>query len=208
VKTIEIDDAVYASLLSRIEDFGDTPNTILRRLLDISTLGDERKTPGTRHHVAGQRPAAEHDRGERGGACDSDDPLPHEEADDQPARKPEAETQTVDSPVTEFLRSSAFPRYRPALSRFLALLSWLHKRHAQDFGVAALVRGRRRLYFAEDAEAIRHSGSSTMPQQIPETTWFVTANTSTRLKQVILKKLLIRLRYDTDSVQQAVKSLA
>ena len=35
MKTIEIDDEVYEALLGRVRDFGDTPNLVLRRELNI-----------------------------------------------------------------------------------------------------------------------------------------------------------------------------
>jgi negative modulator of initiation of replication len=49
VKTIEIDDDVYEALLGRIRDFGDTPNLVLRRELNLGGTGmpvtTSRETP-------------------------------------------------------------------------------------------------------------------------------------------------------------------
>lgn len=39
MKTIEIDDEVYEVLLGRVRDFGDTPNLVLRRELNINGSG-------------------------------------------------------------------------------------------------------------------------------------------------------------------------
>ena len=39
VKTIDIDDDVYEALLGRVRDFGDTPNLVLRRELNLSGPG-------------------------------------------------------------------------------------------------------------------------------------------------------------------------
>jgi negative modulator of initiation of replication len=52
VKTIEIDDEVYEALLGRVCDFGDTPNLVLRRELNIH--GSEKTLP-----VAGASPLQE-----------------------------------------------------------------------------------------------------------------------------------------------------
>lgn len=35
MKTIEIDDEVYSALLKNVQDFGDTPNSILRRMVGL-----------------------------------------------------------------------------------------------------------------------------------------------------------------------------
>jgi negative modulator of initiation of replication len=39
VKTIEIDDEVFGDLLKNVSDFGETPNSVLRRLLRIGGAG-------------------------------------------------------------------------------------------------------------------------------------------------------------------------
>lgn len=39
MKTIEIDDEVFGALLKNVSDFGETPNSVLRRLLSVSTSG-------------------------------------------------------------------------------------------------------------------------------------------------------------------------
>ena len=67
-----------------------------------------------------------------------------------------------------------------------------------------MVRGRRRVYFAKVPEDIKRTGSSTMPKSIPGTPWYVATNTSTRLKQVIIRKVLSRLGYSKPCAQKAV----
>lgn len=39
MKTIEIDDDVYTALLTRVADFGETPNSVLRRELQLDGAG-------------------------------------------------------------------------------------------------------------------------------------------------------------------------
>jgi negative modulator of initiation of replication len=39
VKTIEIDDEVFGALLKSVSDFGETPNSVLRRVLHINGVG-------------------------------------------------------------------------------------------------------------------------------------------------------------------------
>ena len=75
------------------------------------------------------------------------------------------------------------------------------------FEEVAKIRGRHRAYFARDPEDIKRTGSSTLPQPIPKTPWYVATNTSTRLKQVILRKILSRLDYSKADIEQAAALL-
>lgn len=45
MKTIEIDDEVYLGLLKHVQDFGDTPNSILRRMLALQGTTKEASVP-------------------------------------------------------------------------------------------------------------------------------------------------------------------
>ena len=46
-----------------------------------------------------------------------------------------------------------------------------------------------------------------MPKPVPGTPWHVTTNTSLRLKQVILRKVMTRLAYSKQDIQQAAALL-
>lgn len=105
--------------------------------------------------------------------------------------------------VLEFVHTWT-PASQPlALGRFLSLLSWLNQSHGEGFGMVGMVRGRRRVYFAKAPEDIKRTGSSTMPKAIPGTSWYVATNTSTRLKQVIVRKVMSRLGYTKQCTQAA-----
>ena len=70
-----------------------------------------------------------------------------------------------------------------------------------------MVRGRRRIYFARTPEVIEQTGSSTKPQPIPGTPWYVATNNSTSRKQRILGKVMTRLGYAKESVREATALL-
>ena len=46
MKTIEIDDEVFGTLLKSVSDFGETPNSVLRRVLGISAVSESSPSKG------------------------------------------------------------------------------------------------------------------------------------------------------------------
>jgi len=181
MRTIVIDEDIYAYLCSQTQELGEGPSSILRRLLKLHPLASD----------TSQEP-------EGSGSLGSPH-APTGPPDEEVAQGPSEN----DLQLLEFLHTWTVRSQPQALGRFLALLSWLHQSHREEFGVVATVRGRRRLYFAKGPEDIKRTGSSTMPKAIPGTAWYVATNTSTRLKQVIIRKVLSRLGYSKQCTQKA-----
>jgi negative modulator of initiation of replication len=202
MRTIELDEDIYAYLCSQTHEFGETPSSILRRLLSLQPLGETEQCSPTRWPEVSDAPP------EVGGEAKGS-PVAQ---NDSHSRKdwshihPTSETQQPSrstSQVSEFLQTRAFTSQGHALGRFLALLSWLYQQHGEGFGAVAEVRGRRRIFFARTSKEIELTGSSTKPQPIPGTPWYVATNNSTSMKQRILKKVMARLGYAKESVQTA-----
>jgi len=203
MRTIEIEEDIYAYLCSQTQEFGEEPSAILRRLLCLDAAdGSQQPIRPRAPSPDSDTPAEITDDTSAEPPSSDDDPFeehtPRQHAPDEPSRAPQTTPE-----FTEFLNTSAFIRQRKALGRLFAILSWLYQRHGEEFEEVASVRGRHRTYFAKDPEDIKRTGSSTKPQLIPKTPWYVTTNTSTKLKQAILRKLLSRLGYGKDDIEQA-----
>lgn len=91
--------------------------------------------------------------------------------------------------------------YPTAILRFMYLLGWLSKTHKGDFAMVQHYTGRGRVYFAKNAEVILESGSSTMPQRIPESEFWVVTNLSNQIKGQILDGVLTILGYSTKEIR-------
>ncbi len=85
--------------------------------------------------------------------------------------------------------------YTKAILRFMYLLGWLSKKHGGDFAMVQHYTGRGRVYFARDQQAILKSGSSTKPQRIPESDFWVCTNLSNQVKGQIVDGVLTILGY-------------
>jgi negative modulator of initiation of replication len=102
---------------------------------------------------------------------------------------------TEPSNVDECIQHPSFRAQREVVQKFLFTLSWLAKKHKEDFKRVFELRGRKRMYFAESPEAIADSGTKVMPQQIPDTNYWVVTNNDTPKKQRILYDVLHVLGY-------------
>jgi negative modulator of initiation of replication len=201
MRTIEIDEDIYAYLCSQTHEFGEAPSTILRRLLRLQALDDLRQPHPDSNDFTGIS-----DETRNSPAAPSDSRTEKEPPFEPATDEPPGPTQTT-SELAQFLQTKPFTGKRNALGRFLALLSWFHQRHGDEFEAVTQVRGRRRTYFAKAPEEIERTGRSTKPQPVPGTPWYITTNTSLRLKQVILRKVMTRLAYNKEDIQQAAALL-
>jgi negative regulator of replication initiation len=109
---------------------------------------------------------------------------------------------TGPSSVDECIQHHRFKTARDAVGKFLFALSWLSKKHGDNFRKVFDIQGRKRRYFAESREAIEESGSSVTPQQIPDTTFWVATNNSTPKKQRMLADVMGVLGYSPGDINR------
>jgi len=161
MKTIDIDDDIHAHLVANVADFGETPSSVLRRLLKLNG-------------AAGQiTPAA-------------------------PKEKTE---------LQKLLESSEFTYAKGVVGRFLVLLRWLHDADPSAFAKVLNIKGRGRLYFANDAQTLEENGKSVNPKQIPGTPYWVITTTSTPLKQEILSLVMKELGRPATEIKTATTAI-
>ena len=96
------------------------------------------------------------------------------------------------------LDSDELQKEEKSINRFMLVLSTLYRDNPESFTQATEIKGRKRVYFSQDPEALRASGSTTKPKQVPDTPFWVITNTNTSRKQNMVAQLMTSMGYDED----------
>lgn len=96
------------------------------------------------------------------------------------------------------LDSDELQKEEKSINRFMLVLSTLYRDNPEGFTQATEIKGRKRVYFSRDPEALRASGSTTKPKPVPETPFWVITNTNTSRKQNMVAQLMNSMGYDED----------
>ena len=94
------------------------------------------------------------------------------------------------------LDSDELQKEEKSINRFMLVLSTLYRDNPDSFTQATEIKGRKRVYFSRDPEALRASGSTTKPKQVPDTPFWVITNTNTSRKQNMVAQLVASMGYD------------
>ncbi|PJG58068.1 replication initiation negative regulator SeqA [Aeromonas cavernicola] len=173
MKTIELDDDLYFYIASQTRHIGESASDILRRLLEQPA-----------HIVA---PVTE--------------PSPASSvASPTVADQPSAPLHGMG--LQALLDSSALQQEETSINRFMVVLSTLYRDDPAGFTQAAEIKGRKRVYFSQDPEALHASGSTTKPKPVPETPFWVITNTNTGRKQNMVAQLMASMGYDEAVIVQ------
>lgn len=190
MKNIEIDEALYQHIASNTQYIGESASSILRRLLSFDETrqainpADELSTVSAPTQSIETKPATENV---------TQDELPHEVV---------AKTTIQDkSSVFDYINKEELAMQRGAVGRFLLILAALYRVHQHLFANVCDIRGRDRLYFANNEEALAESGSSTKPRQIPESPYWVITNSNTTRKKMMLTEVAISLGYSAEEAE-------
>ncbi|MBW3782836.1 replication initiation negative regulator SeqA [Aeromonas veronii] len=131
---------------------------------------------------------------------------------EQPAhqRVPVAEPVAVAQPSTvatrqglqALLDSGELQKEEKSINRFMLVLSTLYRDNPEGFTQATEIKGRKRVYFSQDPEALRASGSTTKPKPVPDTPFWVITNTNTSRKQNMVAQLMASMGYGEEVIAQ------
>ncbi|MFB2846415.1 replication initiation negative regulator SeqA [Aeromonas veronii] len=131
---------------------------------------------------------------------------------EQPAhqRVPVTEPVAVAQPSTvatrqglqALLDSGELQKEEKSINRFMQVLSTLYRDNPEGFTQATEIKGRKRVYFSQDPEALRASGSTTKPKPVPETPFWVITNTNTSRKQNMVAQLMASMGYGEEVIAQ------
>lgn len=190
MKNIEIDEALYQHIASNTQYIGESASSILRRLLSFDESSqvinpvDELSTVS--HPIKN---------------------ITTKTATDNVAQVEivsETSVQTTaqdKSSVFDYINKEELAMQRGAVGRFLLILAALYRVHQNLFANVCDIRGRDRLYFANNEEALAESGSSTKPRQIPESPYWVITNSNTTRKKMMLTEVAISLGYSAEEAE-------
>ncbi|GAM73161.1 seqA protein [Vibrio ishigakensis] len=139
MKTIEVDDELYRFIASRTQRIGESASDILRRLLNVD--GESQQEPQVEADV---EPAGAATPIVVGKPTSSFDPIKE---------------------IRSVLISDEFAAREKAIDRFMFILAALHRIDKDGFAEATQVKGRKRIYFADNEETLLASGKTTKQGQ-------------------------------------------
>ena len=105
------------------------------------------------------------------------------------------------------LISDEFSGLKKAIDRFMLVLSTLHHINPQDFSAATQVKGRKRLYFADNEQTLLANGNTTKPKAIPGSPFWVITNNNTSRKRQMIEQLMARMNYPADLIDKVTNSI-
>ncbi len=176
MKTIVIDDDLYAFIAGQTKHIGESASDILRRLL----LPETPASASVPQSETESETVAEAAPAEVTAEIDSDDIL---------------------DLVTEKRLSALTKR----VDQFLYILSALHALHGESFDRVEQIRGKNRTYFATSKAALLENGSSTNPKSIPDSPYWVVTNNNTAKKITMLDQVMQQLGY-AEEVRKQVQA--
>jgi negative modulator of initiation of replication len=183
MKSIEIEDELYAFIASQTERIGEDASQILHRLL------------------LGEAPIPK--------SVQSDPVLAHL-ADEQQAeiKAPESLSTEADeqSNVFDILDRDPLDYENSRVQQWLHVLSALHQANPSTFNKVLEISGRNR--FAADKSQLLEAGSSTNPKSIPNSQYWVVTNNNTAKKLSMLSQVCELLGYSDSETAQLVEKLA
>lgn len=117
---------------------------------------------------------------------------------------PAAPPRAVAAPqgLQALLDSGELQQEEKSINRFMQVLSTLYRDDPVGFTQATEIKGRKRVYFSRDPEALRASGSTTKPKPVPETPFWVITNTNTSRKQNMVAQLMSSMGYGDEVIAQ------
>ena len=105
------------------------------------------------------------------------------------------------------LDSDELQKEEKSINRFMLVLSTLYRDNPDSFTQATEIKGRKRVYFSRDPEALRASGSTTKPKQVPDTPFWVISNTNTSRKQNMVAQMMASMGYDEALIAQVSSAI-
>ncbi|MCK6262182.1 replication initiation negative regulator SeqA [Vibrio sp. ZSDE26] len=182
MKTIEVDEDLYRYIASQTQHIGESASDILRRLLDEKSEA----APVTQKET--QVPAA---------------------AKSIVVSKDAGKTPVVDSvkEMRSLLISDEFAGLKKAIDRFMLVLSTLHRINPTSFSEATQVKGRKRVYFADNEQTLLANGNTTKPKAIPNTQFWVITNNNTSRKRQMTEQLMTRMNFPADLIEKVINTI-
>ncbi len=175
MKSIEIDEELYQYIASNTQFIGESASSILRRLLTLNSIDVTPVVTSMETEVV----TSEHD-----------------------LSSPVKRISETCASVFDHINKEELAMQRGAVGRFLHILRAMYRVHPEAFSAVCNVRGRDRLYFADNESALAESGSSTKPRQIPDSPYWVITNSNTTRKKMMLTEAATALGYSDNDAEK------
>ncbi|QCZ93910.1 replication initiation negative regulator SeqA [Salinimonas iocasae] len=209
MKSIDIDDDLYAYIAGQTKHIGESASDILRRLL-MDGAAQKVSADGKsvlQAKTAETTPAKSQEKKLSTSATSK--PA------SQAAGKPSSTRDAVAKPaapegkdITSRLSKDVLEPYTKRVDLFLFILAQLHDLQPQTFAQVEQIKGKNRIYFATSKDALLKTGSSTNPKQIPDSPYWVVTNNNTAKKIAMLEQVLQVLGYDAETRELVVNRFA
>ncbi|CAM3582830.1 replication initiation negative regulator SeqA [Vibrio aquimaris] len=180
MKTIEVDEDLYRYIAGQTQHIGESASDILRRLLDVNA--EEQQTTPMKAAMQAK------------GIVVSRDAAKDERIDSVKAMR-------------SLLISDEFAGLKKAIDRFMLVLSTLNRLDPQGFSEATLVKGRKRVYFANNEKTLLENGNTTKPKAIPGSPFWVITNNNTSRKRQMVDQLMARMHFPADLIEKVTNSI-
>ncbi|MFQ2222811.1 replication initiation negative regulator SeqA [Aeromonas enteropelogenes] len=118
----------------------------------------------------------------------------------EPVTAPQPVAARSNQGVQALLDSGELQKEEKSINRFMQVLSTLYRDDPAGFTQATEIKGRKRVYFSRDPDALRASGSTTKPKPVPQTPFWVITNTNTSRKQNMVAQLMSSMGYDDEVI--------
>ncbi|MEZ8651301.1 replication initiation negative regulator SeqA [Vibrio splendidus] len=179
MKTIEVDEDLYRFIAGQTERIGESASDILRRLLQVDSQG---MVP------------IEEIVEPKGIVVSKEVGLTPEKFDGV-------------KEMRSLLISDEFASLKKAIDRFMLVLSTLHKIDPLSFSEATQVKGRKRVYFADNEETLLANGNTTKPKAIPQSPFWVITNNNTSRKRQMVEQLMSRMSFQAELIEKVTGSI-
>lgn len=124
-----------------------------------------------------------------------------------PAVAPAAAAIKKGQGLEQMLKGEEFKSLESAIDRFMLILSVLYQENPTDFALASDIKGRKRIYFADDEAALLASGNTTKPKAIEGSPYWVITNTNTGRKRNIVAQLMAAMAYPHGLIERVCQSI-
>lgn len=190
MKTIEVDEDLYRYIAGQTEHIGESASDILRRLLNMDNVKPTAQIA---------EPEVENETsvvadGHMTGIVVSKDAGNEEKVDGTKVMR-------------SLLISDEFAESKKAIDRFMLVLSSLYQIDKPSFAEATQVKGRTRVYFADNENVLLASGKTTKPRAIPATPFWVITNNNTNRKRQMVDQLMTRMGFQSELTEKVCSSI-
>ena len=193
MKTIEVDEELYRYIAGQTRHIGESASDILRRLLNVDGQVDASVTAQQVSVKTSQLESSHPLTGSNGLVVSKDAAKAH----------------MVDSvkAMRELLISDEFADQKKVIDRFMLVLSNLYGIDSVGFSEAIQVKGRKRVYFADNEQTLLDGGTTTKPRAIPRTPFWVITNTNTSRKQQMVEQVMTRMNFPVELIEKVTNAI-